>query len=128
VDDSECLRPIGVFANHPSVYIDPVVYGDTPTRLGERPSPEQRGAGEVGAINLDPSHWGKGIGRSLLRDAMGALWSLGYREAILWVVPQNIRARSLYENEGWCADGAVSSDDVLGVTVTEMRYRTELHG
>ena len=93
----------------------------------ERPSPEQRGAGELGAINLDPDHWGKGIGRSLLREAMGTLWSLGYREAILWVVPQNMRARSLYESEGWSADGAVGSDDVLGVTVTEMRYRTELH-
>lgn len=95
---------------------------------GERPSPDQRGAGELGAINLDPAHWGKGIGRSLLREVTSALSSLGYREAILWVVPQNLRARSLYEREGWLADGAVATDEVLGVTVTEMRYRTELHG
>ena len=94
----------------------------------ERPSPEQRGAGELGAINLDPGHWGKGIGRSLLREVMTALRSLGCREAILWVVPQNMRARALYESEGWRADGAVSSDEVLGVTVTEMRYRIELQG
>jgi L-amino acid N-acyltransferase YncA len=93
----------------------------------ERPSPEQRDAGELGAINIDPDHWGKGIGRSLLRQVTVALWTLGYREAILWVVPQNVRARSLYESEGWRADGAVGSDEVLGVTVTEMRYRTELH-
>lgn len=94
----------------------------------ERPSPEQTGAGELGAINLDPDHWGKGIGRSLFREVMVALRPLGYREAILWVVPENMRARSLYESEGWRADGGVGSDDVLGVTVTEMRYRTDLYG
>ena len=94
----------------------------------ERPSPEQCGAGELGAINLDPHHWGKGIGRSLLREVMVALSSLGYREAILWVAPENMRARSLYEREGWRDDGAVGTAEVLGVTVTEMRYRTQLHG
>ena len=94
----------------------------------ERPSSEARGAGELYAMNLDPGHWGKGIGRLLLRHVMDALRSLGYEEAILWVAPQNVRARSLYESEGWRADGAVADEEVLGVTVTEMRYRTELHG
>ena len=92
----------------------------------EQPSPEARGTGQLHAVNLDPLHWGKGIGRALVRQAMDALRSLGYREAILWVVPQNVRARSLYESEGWRADGAVMDGEVLGVTVPEMRYRTEL--
>ena len=94
----------------------------------ERPSPEARGKGELYAVNLDPGHWGKGIGRLLLRHVMNDLYSLGYREAILWVAAQNVRARSLYESEGWYVDGAVADEEVLGVTVTEMRYRTELHG
>lgn len=64
----------------------------------------------------------------MLRHVMDALRSLGYGEAILWVAPQNVRARSLYESEGWRADGAVADEEVLGVTVTEMRHRTELHG
>lgn len=94
----------------------------------EHASPDERGAGQLGAINLDPAHWGKGIGRALLREVMAALRTLGYEEAILWVVPENSRARSLYESEGWRPDGAVASEEVLGVSVTEMRYRTSLRG
>jgi ribosomal protein S18 acetylase RimI-like enzyme len=93
----------------------------------ERPSPDARDAGELYAMNLDPEHWGKGIGRSLLRHAMEAMRSAGHTQAILWVAPQNVRARSLYESGGWRADGAVAEEELLGVTVTEMRYRTELH-
>jgi hypothetical protein len=51
---------------------------------------------------------------------------MGYREAVLWVVPQNDRARALYESEGWSADGGVSTEDIMGVTVTDIRYRTML--
>lgn len=93
---------------------------------GERPGPDERGAGELYAINLDPLHWGKGIGRALLREATAALSGLGFDEAILWVVPENVRARSLYEAEGWTEDGGFARDEVLGVTVSEVRYRRPL--
>lgn len=46
--------------------------------------------------------------------------------AVLWVVLENQRARSLYESEGWAADGAVSAEEILGVTVTDVRYRKSL--
>ena len=84
--------------------------------------------GELYAMNLDPGHWGRGIGRALLRRATASLSALGYDEAVLWVVPENVRARSLYESEGWVADGAVRTDEVLGVTVTDVRYRRVLTG
>jgi hypothetical protein len=54
------------------------------------------------------------------------LRELGYAEAVLWVVPENARARGLYESRGWEADGALREDDVLGVTVHDMRYRVPL--
>jgi phosphinothricin acetyltransferase len=92
----------------------------------QRPSPDAAEAGELYAINLDPAVWGRGIGRRLLRQVMDALRSLGYREAILWVVTQNTRARTLYESEGWRCDDIVVDDEVLGVTVTETRYRVTL--
>ena len=92
----------------------------------ERPSPDRRGAGELYAINLDPDHWGNGIGRALLRAATAALVALGFEEAILWVAPENDRARVLYTSEGWVQDGASAREEVLGVTVTEIRYRRPL--
>lgn len=82
--------------------------------------------GELYAMNLDPDHWGRGIGRVLLRRVTDALMAMGYQEAVLWVVPQNKRARALYESEGWVADGGESSEEILGVSVTEVRYRRAL--
>ena len=82
--------------------------------------------GELYAINLDPVHWGKGIGRVLLRQVTDELVALGYSEAVLWVVPENARARALYESEGWTADGSSSVEEILGVTVTDIRYHKPL--
>jgi ribosomal protein S18 acetylase RimI-like enzyme len=82
--------------------------------------------GELYAINLDPQVWGRGLGRALLRDVTAELAGLGYREAVLWVVPQNDRARRFYESEGWRDDQVRREDEVFGVVVPEMRYRRPL--
>jgi hypothetical protein len=42
---------------------------------------------------------------------------------VLWVVPENRRARQLYAAAGWNEDGATRDDEVLGVTVRDVRYR-----
>ena len=82
--------------------------------------------GELNAINLDPAVWGRGLGRALLSQVTSELGALGYLEAMLWVVPQNDRARALYESGGWIADGTDRHQEVFGVTVPEMRYRRSL--
>ena len=81
------------------------------------------GRGELYAINVDPQVWGRGLGRALLRDVTVELAGLGYREAVLWVVPQNDRARWFYESEEWRDDHVRREDEVFGVDVPEMRYR-----
>jgi GNAT superfamily N-acetyltransferase len=96
------------------------VFGD------EQPPSAPASRGELYAMNLDPAHWGKGIGRVLLQRVTDALIARGYSEAVLWVVPENERARALYESEGWVADGGVSTEEILGVTVTDIRYRKPL--
>ena len=92
----------------------------------ERPSASAPSCGELYAMNLDPDHWGRGIGRVLLQRVTQALTEMGFEEAVLWVVPENERARALYESEGWVADGGVSTEEILGVTVTDIRYRKPL--
>lgn len=69
--------------------------------------------GQLYAINLDPDVWGRA---DRLRE-------LGYVEAVLWVVPDNQRARRLYESEGWGDDDLRRDDEVFGVVVSQMRYR-----
>lgn len=85
-----------------------------------------REEGQLYAINLDPAHWGKGLGRCLLRAATDELARQRFKRLVLWVVPGNTRARALYESEGWTADGVSRDEEVLGVVVTEDRYRLQL--
>jgi len=97
--------------------------------FGAEASPEApTSCGELYAMNLDPDHWGRGIGRLLLRGVTEMLIAMAYEEAVLWVVPENERARALYESEGWVVDGGVSTEEILGVTVTDIRYRKPLVG
>jgi GNAT superfamily N-acetyltransferase len=91
----------------------------------ERTEGEPSASGELYAMNLDPDVWGRGIGRALLHRATEELVRLGFPDAVLWVVPENQRARALYESDGWHADGAVAAEEILGVTVTDIRYRKE---
>lgn len=84
--------------------------------------------GEIYALNVDPSAWGEGIGQALLDAALTATSQVGFDEAILWVHPDNERARRFYERSGWETDGERRLQEVLGVDVPEVRYRRSLDG
>jgi GNAT superfamily N-acetyltransferase len=82
--------------------------------------------GELATIYLLPQVWGTGTGRELMAAAVDGLTALGYAEATLWVLDSNDRARRFYTKAGWAEDGAVKSDDRLGFTLNEIRYRLRL--
>jgi L-amino acid N-acyltransferase YncA len=109
---------------------DPVLVAEEAGRMvgfavvGSAEDPE--GAGELYAINVDPDHWGTGAGRALLAAAQAELTRLDYTEAVLWVLPDNARARQFYEVAGWTTDGTQRTSEVLGVVVPEVRYRRQL--
>lgn len=92
-----------------------------PDREGDDPA-----VGELWAINLDPDRWRKGLGRELLEAASVELRRCGYREAVLWVIDENERARGFYEANGWLFDDATKGREIAGATVTEVRYRRPL--
>jgi ribosomal protein S18 acetylase RimI-like enzyme len=87
---------------------------------------EAAAVGEVYVLNVDPDAWGTGAGRALLEAGTSFLGEAGFAVAVLWVVPGNQRARRFYERDGWVDDGAQREEEVLGVTVPEMRYRRVL--
>ena len=90
------------------------------------PAADAPSDGEIYAINIDPDRWERGYGRALLARAEVDLASLGYDEAVLWVLPGNERARRFYEATGWAPDGTERVKEVLGVVVSEIRYRRAL--
>jgi RimJ/RimL family protein N-acetyltransferase len=82
--------------------------------------------GELYAINVRPDRWGSGMGGALLAAAHAGLAGLGYRSAVLWVLPGNQRARAVYEHLGWRLDGVERTVEIRGFTVPEVRYRRPL--
>ena len=86
---------------------------------------DEPGAGELYAIYVDPSCWGRGVGRALIERAEEALRAGGFREAILWVLEGNERAERFYGSVGWTEDGR-KEDEFQGAEVVELRFRKSL--
>jgi ribosomal protein S18 acetylase RimI-like enzyme len=83
--------------------------------------------GEVYALYVDPSRWGKGYGAALLHTAMDALRDRAFTAATLWVLRGNQRAIWFYERPAFRPDGGIKVDErPNGITLNEVRYRRSL--
>ena len=82
--------------------------------------------GEVLALYVSPERWRSGAGTQLLARAEALLIDAGFREALLWVLRDNDRARRFYEAAGWLADGRAKTVEIGGREVVEIRYRKSL--
>ena len=90
------------------------------------PVAETVAVGELVALFVHPWASGRGVGRTLMGAALGALRAAGCHEAVLWTEERNRRPRRLYERYGWRADGAVRERVFLGHPIREIRFRLEL--
>jgi ribosomal protein S18 acetylase RimI-like enzyme len=82
--------------------------------------------GEVGLIYLLyvlPEQWRRGVGNALMQVGMHDLRDLAMREATLWVLRDNLRARRFYERLGWTPDGRTVSEDYGGCRLEALCYR-----
>lgn len=82
--------------------------------------------GELWALYVRSELWGRGVGRALWAAAGASLAADGFREATLWVLADNARARGFYEGVGLRADGADKVVEILGVDKREVRHRGPL--
>ena len=84
-------------------------------------APDERVA-ELGAIYVDPEHWRQGAGGALLTVALQELQELGYKEAILWVLPENRAAIAFYECFGFeLEEGVEKREERSGGMVVRFR-------
>jgi len=86
----------------------------------------KRGQGEVYALYVEPEWWSAGVGRALLSHAQHALRALGFRDASLWVLESNERARRFYQVAGWQVDGTKGLQRRGEVELREVRFRITL--
>jgi GNAT superfamily N-acetyltransferase len=90
----------------------------------DRDVPDDAHRGELWVLYVAPSHWGRGYGYALLRDAEQALAVTGRHDLSLWVLEGNDRAIRFYEREGWLADDGKKSFGDSGLY--EVRYRKQV--
>jgi GNAT superfamily N-acetyltransferase len=79
-------------------------------------------AAELYALYVDPSAWGAGVGRLLMRRVYDRFAELGVDRAILWVLTDNERAQRFYRADGWAADGSRREEDVWDVPAVVIRF------
>jgi GNAT superfamily N-acetyltransferase len=79
--------------------------------------------GELVAIYVDPAYMRTGVGRLLIAAARERLRAVGVRQAALWVLDGNARARRFYERDGWRFDGTRRTRTYGNTPVVEVRYR-----
>lgn len=80
------------------------------------------GFGEIVSIYFLPEYTGKGYGSALLSRAIAELRKLEYREILLWVLEENISARSFYEKNGFVSTGEYMDDKIAGKQLRELLY------
>jgi ribosomal protein S18 acetylase RimI-like enzyme len=59
----------------------------------------------------------------LMVAGLRRLAQAGRREAILWVLEANQRARRFYEAGGWRPDGSAKTLELHGFPLVQVRYR-----
>jgi len=80
-------------------------------------------AGELVALNILPNAWGKGLGTELVKYVIESAINDDWSSLYLWVIKENLRARSLYELMGFENDGNEKIDSSLaGCELHELRY------
>jgi GNAT superfamily N-acetyltransferase len=82
--------------------------------------------GELAALYVDPTHWSTGLGRTLVTAARSQLLTLGFNEALLWVLTGNTRADRFYRADNWLPDGQIKDATIHNIQLNEQRYRTHL--
>ena len=84
--------------------------------------PDWLGFGEVVSLYLLPESMGKGYGKALLAAAVRRLAEQGFRDALLWVLEENRRARRFYERAGFTLAGDVMDGEIGGKPLREVLY------
>lgn len=76
---------------------------------------------EIYTIYLQPSVWGHGVARDLMRTLLAEVPAGA--AVTLWVLATNERAAHFYRRNGFAPDGVERVEEFDGEAVTEVRYR-----
>jgi ribosomal protein S18 acetylase RimI-like enzyme len=89
------------------------------------PDPDESRVGHIARLYVDPPCWGRGIGTLLYDAALADLTGRDFREATLWVLEANRRARDWYERLGWRTTGR-RKPVYAPAGIEDVQYRIDL--
>jgi GNAT superfamily N-acetyltransferase len=72
---------------------------------------------QLRVMNVRRAYWGTGVAQRLYDEAVGD------RDAYLWVMRDNARARAFYARNGFLPDGTTKTDPDFGVPIIRMVRR-----
>lgn len=105
--------------------VDGRVVGFAGTEPSRDPD-EAEGVRELTVLYLEPSAWGRGLGRRLLDHVVAEATTAGAREMTLWTFAENARALRCYEAAGFEPDATEKRWDPEGEDLLEVRLRRPL--
>jgi len=76
---------------------------------------------EIYTIYLEPSAWGRGVARELMRTVLADVPDGA--TVTLWALDTNDRSRHFYRRSGFTADGVERMEEIGGQYYREVRYR-----
>jgi len=82
--------------------------------------------GQLTTLYLAPGRWGGGTGRALHDAALGRLAAAGHRDAVVWMLSTNERARRFYARQGWRRDPVLRIQQFGGRVVLDHRLSRPL--
>ncbi len=76
---------------------------------------------EIFSVYLEPSLFGSGVARDLMRTALAELPARA--SVTLWTASENERSRHFYRRHGFSPDGTERIEEIGGTELPEVRYR-----
>ena len=86
------------------------------------------GTGEIYAIYVRESCWGRGIGRLLLDHARASLAASGCTDLSLWTLAGVERTNRFYRSSGFAADGTTKIVERAGGKIEHVRLTAKIRG
>ena len=82
--------------------------------------PNDGTSGHLFSLYVHPENSGRGIGRTLLLEAMKRLTEHGFQRRTLWVFRDNVTAQNLYKSIGFIPTGTEKTDPRWKIPEIEM--------
>ena len=122
----QVLKVAEEYRQDPSLLKSTLLYDDGIVKgmVGKRAYPEQPDEIELCDFYVEPVFQGTGVGRRLMERFIADARAVNKKRIFLWVIKDNIAARTFYELNGFEADGKEKL--IEGTDVMDKRYVLQL--